>query len=101
MPTRIYPWGLAFRSGAQGIPLTVSSSCAVLVFAWTLVYFRPTIERFLQDGGGNVPWRTLAAKGARPQESFQADPKETADQEPRRLLIIGNPCRFRTPSSAR
>jgi hypothetical protein len=44
--------GLAFGAGTQGAPLIASSICAVLVVAWTLAYFRPTIERFLEKGGG-------------------------------------------------
>jgi hypothetical protein len=46
---------LAFRVGLQGTPLIVSSACAVAGVAWTLVYFRPRIERFLEKGGENAP----------------------------------------------
>jgi len=46
---------LAFRAGTQSAPLIASSICAVLAVAWTLAYFRPTIQRLLQDGGGNTP----------------------------------------------
>src|SRR5262245_7011980 len=46
---------LAFRAGTQSAPLIASSICAVLAVAWTLAYFRPTIERFLGQGGGNSP----------------------------------------------
>src|ERR1700740_37950 len=37
--------GLSFRAESQGVALTVSTACAVAVVAWTLLYFRPTIER--------------------------------------------------------
>ena len=46
--------GLAFRTGSQGVALTVSAACAVAGVAWTLVYFRPTIQRFLEAEGGNA-----------------------------------------------
>ena len=46
---------LAFRVGLQGVPLILSTVCAVAGVAWTLVYFRPTIERFLVTGGAIVP----------------------------------------------
>ena len=32
------------------VPLTVSAACAVSAVVWTLVYFRPTIHRFLDAG---------------------------------------------------
>jgi Domain of unknown function (DUF1772) len=35
-------------------PLMFSSVSAVVVVGWTLVYFRPTIGRFLEQGGGNA-----------------------------------------------
>ena|SRR6185312_820481 len=47
--------GLAFLAGSQGTALTVSTACAVAAVAWTLLYFRPTIERFLVTGGGDTP----------------------------------------------
>ena len=46
---------LAFMAGTQGAPLVASSTCAVLAVAWTLVYFRPTIGRFLEKGDANTP----------------------------------------------
>jgi hypothetical protein len=55
---------LAFKAGTQGAPLIASSSCAVLVVAWTLVYFRPTVERFLA-GGGNTPADRLRSEARR------------------------------------
>jgi len=51
--------GLAFRAGSQGVALVVSSACAVAAVAWTLLYFRPTIERFLGAGGGSTPTEHL------------------------------------------
>src|SRR5262249_12816364 len=47
--------GLAFGAGSQGTALIVSTACAIAVVAWTLLYFRPTIERFLETGGENTP----------------------------------------------
>ena len=51
--------GLAFREGSHGVALVVSTVCAVAVVAWTLLYFRPTIERFLETGGANTPTERL------------------------------------------
>jgi hypothetical protein len=51
--------GLAFRTGSQGVALIVSTACAVGGVAWTLVYFRPTIQRFLEAGGENAPTERL------------------------------------------
>jgi hypothetical protein len=56
---------LAFRAGTQGAPLIVSSTCAVLAVAWTLAYFRPTVERFLEKGGGNTPGDRLRSEARR------------------------------------
>ena len=41
-------WVVAIWTGPPTVLLTVSAACAVLVVAWTLLYFRPTIERFLE-----------------------------------------------------
>jgi hypothetical protein len=57
--------GLAFRAGSQGVALIVSTACAVAGVAWTLVYFRPTIERFLEAGGGNTPTERLQIEAHR------------------------------------
>jgi hypothetical protein len=46
---------LAIRTGGQGLAIIVSSVCAVAGVAWTLIYFRPTIERFLGSAGPDVP----------------------------------------------
>lgn len=57
--------GLALWTGSQGVPIIVSAVCAVAGVAWTLVYFRPTIERFLRDGGGNTPAERLQVETRR------------------------------------
>src|SRR5215831_8407554 len=46
---------LALRAGSREAPLIVSAVCAVTAVALTFAYFRPTIVRFLEDGGGNTP----------------------------------------------
>jgi hypothetical protein len=46
---------VALWAGRLTLPLTVSAACAVSGVAWTLVYFRPTIGRFLETGGGTLP----------------------------------------------
>ncbi len=46
---------IAVRAGSREAPLIVSAVCAVSAMAWTLAYFRPTIHRFLEHGGGNTP----------------------------------------------
>lgn len=45
---------VALLAGRPAVPLIVSAACAVAVVVWTLAYFRPTIERFLEAGGGNT-----------------------------------------------
>lgn len=57
--------GLALHTGNQGIALIVSAACAVGVVAWTLLYFRPTIERFLEAGGGTTPAERLPIEAQR------------------------------------
>ena len=52
----------AFWAGTQTMPLILSSACAVVGVAWTLAYFRPTIERFLQQGGGSTSADRLQAE---------------------------------------
>jgi hypothetical protein len=47
--------GLALWAGNPGEAIIVSAVCAIAVVAWTLLYFRPTIERFLTGDGGNTP----------------------------------------------
>ena len=51
--------GLAFLVASQGVALIVSAACAVAAVAWTLAYFRPTIVRFLEMGGGDTPAERL------------------------------------------
>jgi hypothetical protein len=48
-----------------GAPLIASSTCAVLAVAWTLAYFRPTIVRFLEKGGGNTPADRIRSQARR------------------------------------
>lgn len=54
--------GLAYLAESPGSALIVSAACAVLAVAWTLIYFRPTIERFLVTGGGGAPAERLQAE---------------------------------------
>ena len=53
---------LASRAGSPPMPLAVSAACAVTVVVWTLVYFRRTITRYLETGGGNVPAERLQSE---------------------------------------
>src|SRR5262245_28393825 len=48
---------MAFWAGPRDVPLILSVVCTLSALAWTLAYFRPTIERFLQvqAGGGDTP----------------------------------------------
>ena len=56
---------VAFWAGSPSVPLTVSAACAVSGVVWTLVYFRPTIGRFLETGGGNTPAKRLQSEARR------------------------------------
>ena len=56
---------VALRAGSRFVPLIVSAACAVSAIAWTLVYFRPTIGRFLEAGGGNTPAKRLQSEARR------------------------------------
>jgi hypothetical protein len=56
---------MALRAGSPAVPLFVSAACAVSVVVWTLVYFRPTIGRFLEAGGGNTPAKRLQSEARR------------------------------------
>jgi hypothetical protein len=58
-------WVVARWAGSPPVALTVSAVCAVLVVVWTLVYFRRTIERFLEAGGGNAPVDRLQSEARR------------------------------------
>ena len=46
--------GTAYSNGTLGAPIITSSICAVAVVSWTLAYFRPTVSRFLEQGGGGA-----------------------------------------------
>ena len=46
---------VALWAGNRDVPLILSAVCAVSAVAWTVAYFRPTIHRLLQDGGGSTP----------------------------------------------
>jgi hypothetical protein len=56
---------LAFMAGTAGAPLIASSTSTVLGVAWTLAYFRPTIARFLEQGGGDTPADRLPGEARR------------------------------------
>ena len=56
---------VAFWAGSPTLPLTVSAACTVSAVVWTLVYFRPTIGRFLEAGGGNTPAKRLQSEARR------------------------------------
>jgi hypothetical protein len=53
---------VALSAGSPNMPLIVSAACAVSGVVWTLVYFRPTIGRFLETGGGNTPVKRLQSE---------------------------------------
>ena len=55
----------ALWAGNQRAPLALSCACAVAAVAWTLAYFRPTIERFLERGGGGAPAERLESEARR------------------------------------
>ena len=57
--------GVAFAAGREGPALIVSTACAIGAVAWTLVYFRPNIERFLEAGGGDTPAERLQIEARR------------------------------------
>jgi hypothetical protein len=54
--------GAALSAGSPPGPLTISVACTVLAVVWTLVYFRPTIVRFLETRGGNTPASRLQSE---------------------------------------
>ncbi len=56
---------VALWAGSRDVPLILSAVCAVSALAWTLAYFRPTIHRFLEDGGGNTPAGRLQSEARR------------------------------------
>ena len=57
--------GLALWTGNQDGAIIVSAACAIAAVVWTLVYFRPTVERLLRDGGGNAPAERLQVEARR------------------------------------
>ena len=56
---------VALWAGTASVPLIVSAACAVSAIVWTLVYFRPTIVRFLEAEGGNTPAERLQSEARR------------------------------------
>ena len=56
---------VALWAGSPAVPLIVSAACAISVVVWTLVYFRPTIGRFLEAEGGNTPAKRLQSEARR------------------------------------
>ena len=56
---------VALSAGRREVPLILSAVCAVSAVAWTLGYFRPTIHRFLEHGGGNTPAGRLQSEARR------------------------------------
>ncbi|HEU5255515.1 MAG TPA: DUF1772 domain-containing protein [Vicinamibacterales bacterium] len=56
---------VALWAGSREVPLVLSAVCAVSAVAWTVAYFRPTIHRFLDDGGGNTPAGRLQSEARR------------------------------------
>ena len=56
---------LALGTGNRAMPLILSAVCAVSAVAWTLAYFRPTIQRLLEERGGNIPAGRLQSEARR------------------------------------
>src|ERR1700757_1919085 len=57
--------GAAAMQGTLNLMLIASAACAVAAVAWTLIYFRPTIARLLEQQGGNAPAERLQAEARR------------------------------------
>ena len=57
--------GAAGMEGTLNRTLIASAACAVTAVAWTLIYFRPTVTRFLEQQGGNAPAERLQAEARR------------------------------------
>jgi hypothetical protein len=53
---------VAFWTGSRNVPLIVSAGCAVAALAWTVAYFRPTIQRLLENRGGHTPAERLQSE---------------------------------------
>ena len=56
---------VALSAGSRDVPLILSVVCAVSALAWTLAYFRPTIHRLLEEGGGNTAAERLQSEARR------------------------------------
>jgi len=56
---------VALWEGRRDVPLILSVACTVSAVAWTLIYFRPNIHRFLDEGGGNTPAERLQSEARR------------------------------------
>jgi hypothetical protein len=56
---------VAAMQGPLNLILIASAACAVIAFAWTLTYFRPTVVRFLEQQGGNAPAERLQTEARR------------------------------------
>jgi Domain of unknown function (DUF1772) len=56
---------VAIWAGTLGAPLMFSSVSAIVVVGWTLIYFRPTIERSLEEGGGNASAERMQSEARR------------------------------------
>jgi hypothetical protein len=57
--------GVAGMEGTLNRMLIASAACAVTAVVWTLIYFRPTITRFLEQQGGNASTERLQAETRR------------------------------------
>lgn len=53
---------VAAMQGKPNLMLITSAFCAVTTVAWTLLYFRPTITRLLEQQGGNDPAEQMQAE---------------------------------------
>ena len=51
----LFALAVALWAGHRDVPLILSAVCAVSTLAWTAAYFRPTIQRLLEEAGGNTP----------------------------------------------
>ena len=56
---------VAAMQGTANRMLIASAACAVTAVAWTLIYFRPTVVRFLEQQGGNAPAERVQAEARR------------------------------------
>jgi Domain of unknown function (DUF1772) len=57
--------GAAGMEGTLNRMLLASAACGVTAVAWTLIYFRPTVTRFLEQQGGDAPAERLQAEARR------------------------------------